>query len=277
MSRPIHPACAAWPQPAAVEFNKLVGDIRLRGLINPIWLMPDGAIIDGKTRYAACEKAGVEPRFETYAGDDPVGFTISMNERRRHMSVSKLALIGEVLTKIKNGGDRRSDRFQSAKERTEMKTTKEIAVELGIGSRVIEDARSLKRNAEQNIIDMVEKEEVGVSSAAAFVRHTPRNEQREATAERVIKDGQRLRLPGKRATEGITVALQMVTEELRPLIKRIKEQSKRDVAMISKTEMAMIASEIEILLERWASGDTRPGRWPRPRARQQNGQQKAEG
>ena len=42
--RPIHPACAMWPHPSNDEVMKWAEDFKVNGLLNPIWLMPDGAI-----------------------------------------------------------------------------------------------------------------------------------------------------------------------------------------------------------------------------------------
>jgi ParB-like nuclease domain len=43
-------------------------DIKARGLLQPIVLDAEGRVLDGRNRLAACEKAGIEPMFETYAG-----------------------------------------------------------------------------------------------------------------------------------------------------------------------------------------------------------------
>jgi hypothetical protein len=41
-----------------------------------------GAILDGRNRLAACEKAGVEPDFITYADGDPHGYALAVINRR---------------------------------------------------------------------------------------------------------------------------------------------------------------------------------------------------
>jgi len=110
----IHPACEKWPWPSDAEFDKLVDDIRANGLINDIWITGDGAILDGKVREKACSVAGVEPRFQTYQGDDPIGFSISQNARRRHMGHNELAFLVEELATLAHGGPRLSGKSWSS-------------------------------------------------------------------------------------------------------------------------------------------------------------------
>lgn len=50
-------------------------------------------ILDGGNRYRACIEAGVEPRYEEYAGDDLVQFVLSSNLNRRHLMPGQIAVI----------------------------------------------------------------------------------------------------------------------------------------------------------------------------------------
>lgn len=61
---PIHPLAAVFPMmpPDSHEFLELVDDIKEVGLIDPIVLEGE-VLIDGRNRLAACERAGVTPRF----------------------------------------------------------------------------------------------------------------------------------------------------------------------------------------------------------------------
>src|SRR5215213_1934546 len=57
-----HPASAIFDLLNGQDFDALVNDITKNGLINEIWVHPDGSILDGRNRYRACLAAGVEPR-----------------------------------------------------------------------------------------------------------------------------------------------------------------------------------------------------------------------
>jgi len=83
-----HPAAELFPLMNEERLTQLVDNIRDRGLIVPIDLC-DGMILDGRNRVKACELAGVEPRFEQWAGDNPFEYVWSLNGERRDLSSSQ--------------------------------------------------------------------------------------------------------------------------------------------------------------------------------------------
>jgi ParB-like chromosome segregation protein Spo0J len=92
------------------ELAELAADIKANGLREPIWVH-DGRIIDGRNRYLACKRAGIEPRFKVYPGDDKgiLPFVLSLNLHRRHLNESQRAAVAARVANIQHGGDRRSD------------------------------------------------------------------------------------------------------------------------------------------------------------------------
>lgn len=88
-----HPVADLFPMLADDELAELAADITERGLLQPIMLDAEGRVLDGRNRLAACHLAGVEPRFETYDGDDPNGYALAVNIARRHLSTSQRAMV----------------------------------------------------------------------------------------------------------------------------------------------------------------------------------------
>jgi site-specific DNA-methyltransferase (adenine-specific) len=75
------------------ELSRLTDDIRTHGLREPIWLY-EGRLLDGRNRYRACTKLGMDCPTREYAGDHlgAVAFVWSMNHERRHLNSSQAAI-----------------------------------------------------------------------------------------------------------------------------------------------------------------------------------------
>jgi hypothetical protein len=90
----VHPVADLFPMLPEDELRDLAEDIKIRGQLQPIVLdKPEGAILDGRNRFAACKLAGVEPEFVVYEGDDPDGYALAVNISRRHMTKGQQALV----------------------------------------------------------------------------------------------------------------------------------------------------------------------------------------
>jgi N6-adenosine-specific RNA methylase IME4 len=76
----------------ADEYATHMMDIKNKGQLVPIVTF-EGRILDGRNTYKACKELGVDPIFENYKGDDPLGFVISRNAIRRHLDASQLAAV----------------------------------------------------------------------------------------------------------------------------------------------------------------------------------------
>ena len=105
----VHPAAAVFPMLTDDELDQLAESIAEDGLLQALVLTPEGALLDGRNRLAACERAGVEPTFVVYDGD-PVGFVAASNVHRRHMSTGARAMA--VAQMLYDAGRRSNGRWK---------------------------------------------------------------------------------------------------------------------------------------------------------------------
>jgi hypothetical protein len=109
--RAFHPLANLFPLLDGVEFEELVADIKVHGLIEPIILLDD-QILDGRNRARACTAAGVKPIYRPFTGEDPGAFVISTNIRRRP---------------LKNSGGNCLSRSRAAPEKSDRQIAKRLA------------------------------------------------------------------------------------------------------------------------------------------------------
>ena len=133
-----HPAASIFPMLQGDEADQLANDILANGLRQPIVLHPDGSILDGRNRYAACLKVGIEPKFVTWnnhnGADSAVKYVLSLNLKRRHLTPSQCAVVAlDVLPALK----------AEAKERQGTRTDLD-----NITQRIVESSRSDRESAQ---------------------------------------------------------------------------------------------------------------------------------
>lgn len=168
-----HPLSTLFPAVEGAEFQAMVDDIKVNGLRQAITLFK-GQILDGRTRYLACKAALVEPRFETYLGDDPVRYVVSLNVARRHMDESQRAMVAAKIAKMRQGA--RTDLSPIGE-----KSQAEAADLLNVGKRSVERATEIMEHGVPQLRDAVERGEASVS-AASEIAQRPHAEQTQIVA-----------------------------------------------------------------------------------------------
>jgi N6-adenosine-specific RNA methylase IME4 len=168
-----HPLADAFPLIEGADFDALVEDIAAHGLREPITLY-QGQILDGRNRYLACLEASVDPHFGAYTGNDPVGYVVSLNLKRRHLDESQRAMVAARLATLKQGA--RTDLSPNG----EMSQAQAASL-LNVGKRSVERAAEVRDHGAQELQHAVERGEVSVS-AAADVATLPEAEQVEIVA-----------------------------------------------------------------------------------------------
>jgi ParB family chromosome partitioning protein len=170
----VHPAAQMFPLMDGGEFEALAADIATNGLQELIVLDTDGAILDGRNRFRACEAAGVTPEFRVYEGDDPVGFVVSANIHRRHLSETQRAMIAARLATLRDGVRRDRQGAQICAP-----TQSEAAELLRVSRRGVQHARQVIDHGIPDLVDAVDRSDIAVSTAAQIAKQEP-EQQREA-------------------------------------------------------------------------------------------------
>jgi hypothetical protein len=196
MLPPLHPCCEVWDLDDELVV-KLAASIAANGQQHPVTLTADGRLLDGRHRWLGCEKAGVEPKTQIYDGDDPAGYVAMRNTERRHLPKHKLVAVVHKLVTMQKGGDRRSGDFKSFAN--DLKKQTDIAKQFDVSVESLTHRRNIERFGEPNVVEFVDTGIIGVQSAGHYVRNTPREEQRAATAAEIKHKGSLLR-KGKKAS-----------------------------------------------------------------------------
>lgn len=167
--------------------------IESSGLIEPIVLF-EGAILDGRHRYAACQKVGVEPRFITFEGteEDALKFVLAKNIARRNLTTAqKLSLREKLAPEIERlrtvAAERMLGGTPSLPGGEGGKVAEQVGKMLGLSKATVERADAVQRIAETNsqanefLQDMLAGN-IGVKTAYEKARSVSDDLDREAKA-----------------------------------------------------------------------------------------------
>ncbi len=173
-----HPVADLFPLMVGEEFDRLCADILANGLLEPI-RTHEGRIIDGRNRFNACSKVGVEPRFEEWDGDgDLVAFGVSLNLNRRHLSESQRALVAARVANVDHSGET----IEAASIEAAIPQRK-AAQMLNVSRASIQRAAKVLKDGVSDLEEMVESGAVTVNRAAKIA------EMSKGKQKRLIKSG----------------------------------------------------------------------------------------
>ena len=157
-----HPAADLFPLIDGTEFQELVADISAHGVGEPVVLY-EGKILDGRNRYRAANVAGVKCPTRVYDGDDPVGFVVSANLRRRHLNASQRAMIAADLATMRQG--ERTDLPQICGKSISQKQAADM---LNVGERNVQHACKV-RNTDRAVADLVVAGSINLHEAKKLI------------------------------------------------------------------------------------------------------------
>jgi ParB-like chromosome segregation protein Spo0J len=174
-----HAVANLFPLLEGAAFEELTADIKKNGLREPILVDANGCILDGRNRYRACLKAGVEPRFEEWKGDQPLPeLALSLNLHRRHLDESQRAVVAARLAMLLMRR-RFGERVANLPPSVPGKSRDKAAAQVNVSPRLVTAALQVLREGGEQVIAEVESGRLTVSRAAAKL--APRRETRVAT------------------------------------------------------------------------------------------------
>lgn len=172
------------------HLEELASDIRSQGQQVEIELL-DGKILDGRRRYLACGKAGVEPKFRDVAPADPIAYVLSLNLHRRHLTPSQAAMVG---ARARDYYDRQAKERQKEAGKNHGRGQTKVPVNLpepisngdardhaakavGVSGKSIDYATKVLKTAQPEVVKAVDEGRMAVSTAAILASE-PEEEQR---------------------------------------------------------------------------------------------------
>lgn len=167
-----HPLAEVFPLVEGDEFQRLVTDIKVNGLRQPI-VQLDGMILDGRNRYRACLAAGRPPRYANMPrGTDPLAYVMSANLHRRHLNESQRAMVAARLANMPFGGNQHIVETDtgSAPLPTLIVTQSEAATMLDVSSRSLRSAKVVQDKGVASLVGQVERGTVAVAIAEKIAR-----------------------------------------------------------------------------------------------------------
>lgn len=150
----VHPFADEFPYLSDDETLELAQDIEAHGLLHPVVLYQN-EILDGRNRLRALAKTNLTAvPVEEYDGDDPIGYIVSLNLARRHLTTGQRAMLAvaalpyyeaEAEVRMKAG-------VQSVQSDPSLNSGKGASAELaaekfGVGRDAVNKAKSLSLNA----------------------------------------------------------------------------------------------------------------------------------
>lgn len=226
-----HPAAEMFPLMDGDELDALAADIREHGLREPI-VLTNGLILDGRNRYHACEKLGIQPTtIEWDRNGTPEAFVVSMNLHRRHLSASQRAMIAARLPLLKRGpvAPQKADRQNCRPPLSQS----EAAAILNVGEVAVRDAVRVLAGGSPEEIAKVDRGSASVFTTAKRIRVRSKAQTPSDTNERRIQKQQmngkiwtdfRAALDGMQSLPQPSDAAKIITKQARRLKFPLKDR-----------------------------------------------------
>lgn len=193
---PVHEAADLFPLDED-HIDDLAEDIKTNGQQVPIELF-EGKIIDGRRRFAACQRIGKEPLTRTVKVADPIAYVLSLNLHRRHLTPSQLSMVAarvraiydkqakERQTATLKKGDKPVPASLPERERSDARDLAGKAV--GVSGKSVDYATRVIERGVPELVKAVDEGRIAVSTAAIHASDPPEVQKEIAGAAKIRYD-----------------------------------------------------------------------------------------
>jgi len=184
-----HPFALAMPKMPREDFETLVANIVANGLNDSIVVYRD-QVLDGVHRQAACEIAGIKPRFQKLEAfrenpDDEaaMAFVVSANLTRRHLTIGQRSAAAASLANMKEGRPKKTPSIGGiSKNGAPEKPPKghvisqaDAAKLMNVSTKSVERAAKVKRESPEDF-EKVKSGEISLNKAAKKLMRADKTE-----------------------------------------------------------------------------------------------------
>jgi len=167
----LHPLCTLFPPLAGEELQALAEDIKQNGLREDLLRTDDWQLIDGQSRMAACEMAGVEPRYEIWDGKGSlVDLVISRNVRRRHLDTSQRAMIASQIADFLAAENKDGETRANLPVKRQGRRRDGAARMMNVSPRSVEDAGVIRKEGVSELSEKVQRGEITINRAKSIAK-----------------------------------------------------------------------------------------------------------
>ncbi len=223
--REVHEAANIFPKMNMDDIAGLADDIEANGLREPIELL-DGKIIDGRNREWACRIAGVEPEYVDIEVRDAVGYVMSKNLHRRHLTTGQRAMVAAKVRDLYAAQAKERQRLSKGRGKKKVgkdlhtnkgKARDQAGKALGVSGVSVDKATKVLRKGTPELVEAVTSGSVSLEKAVQKVK-TRRKTDPVTAAKKTCQEA-------RTQVHELTRAL----NELNKSLRRLKKEERRNV------------------------------------------------
>lgn len=172
-----HPLAQLFPMIDEAGIELFCRDIEANGQRESVKLL-NGMILDGRNREEACHRIGIDIWTENYHGDDPLGYVLSLNLHRRHLTESQRAMVAAKIVDWERGVNQHTAGAANLR-------AQDAARKLSISQRLTEAAKRVRDHGTPELSAAISEGRITVNVGEAL-SHLERQEQ-----DRVLREDEK--------------------------------------------------------------------------------------